>query len=163
MNMKDHILTALREQIDQWEEVLGRLTEEQIITARLFSDWSVKDNIAHLWAWQQRSIARFEGARMNRKPEFPKWAETFNPEQFDDTDVTNDWIYKNYRDLPWSEVHQNWREGFNRLIEIASGFSEMDLLNGDKFPWLDGSSLSAILLGTYDHHQEHIEKLLEKL
>ncbi len=163
MNMKDHILAALREQIDQWEQVLGRLSEEQITTPGVFTELSVKDNVAHLWAWQQRSIARFEAARMNSEPEFPNWAVTFNPENFDDTNATNDWIYQSYRNLPWSEVHLKWREGFERLIELAADFKEMDFFNGDKYPWLDGAPLAIVLLGTYDHHLEHMDYILERL
>ena len=73
MNMKEHILTALREQFDRWEELLASLSDEQITAPHLMSDWSIKDVIAHLWAWQQISIARMEAAVLNREPEFPKW------------------------------------------------------------------------------------------
>ncbi|HET7143457.1 MAG TPA: maleylpyruvate isomerase N-terminal domain-containing protein, partial [Anaerolineales bacterium] len=60
MNMKDHILTAFREQFDQWEELLSKLSEEQITAPHFDYDWSIKDVMAHLWAWQQISIARME-------------------------------------------------------------------------------------------------------
>jgi hypothetical protein len=72
MNMKEHILTALREPFERWEELLTSLTEEQITTPRFDDNWSVKDVIAHLWAWQQISIARMEAAVFDRKPELPK-------------------------------------------------------------------------------------------
>ncbi len=37
--------------------------------------------------------------------------------------------------------------------------SKRDLLDGDKYPWLHGYSLAFILVASYDHHQEHHEKL----
>src|SRR5947208_3318623 len=70
MNMKTHILTALKEQVDHWESLLAEMNEEQITAPQLPSTWSVKDIIAHLRAWQQRSIARLDAARLNREPEF---------------------------------------------------------------------------------------------
>jgi hypothetical protein len=73
MNMKEHILAALREQFNRWEELLASMSEAQLTTPHLPSHWSTKDEIAHLWAWQQRSIARLEAALSNREPEFPKW------------------------------------------------------------------------------------------
>ena len=73
MNMKDHILRALREQFNHWEELLLSMSEEQISAAHFDDDWSIKDVIAHLWAWQQISIARIEAAMHNREPELPKW------------------------------------------------------------------------------------------
>ena len=57
MNMKEHILAALREQFDRWEALLGGMAEERITAPQTTSEWSVKDVIAHLWAWQQRSLS----------------------------------------------------------------------------------------------------------
>jgi hypothetical protein len=34
------------------------------------------------------------------------------------------------------------------------------LLNDEKYPWLEGSPIVLVLLGTYDHHREHLEDLL---
>jgi hypothetical protein len=56
MTMKQHILMALREGVDRWQELLAGLSEAQITAPHLYADWSIKDVIAHLWAWQQRSI-----------------------------------------------------------------------------------------------------------
>ena len=38
--------------------LLNNLSEEQIVTRRQPDNRSIKDDIAHLWAWQQRSIAQ---------------------------------------------------------------------------------------------------------
>ena len=46
MNMKDHILSTLREQFDRWEDLLTGQNEVQINAPLLPSPWSTKDNIA---------------------------------------------------------------------------------------------------------------------
>jgi hypothetical protein len=160
MNMQGHILAALREQLDRWEELLATTSEEQVTTPHLPSTWSLKDVIAHLWAWQQRSIARLEAALLDREPEFPRWLPGLDPESEGSTDQTNAWIYAANRELPWSQVHQNWREGFLRFLELGQGVSEKDLLDGGRYPWLQGYPLAFILVASYDHHQEHLDKLL---
>ena len=160
MNMKQHILTALREEFDQWEELLDTMSEEQILTPLLPSNWSIKDVIAHLRAWQQRSIARCEAALLDREPEFPRWLPGVDPDSEGNPDRINAWIYETCRELPWSEVHQNWRGGFQRFLEFADGISERDLLDTGRYPWLKGHPLAFILLASYDHHQEHLEKLM---
>ena len=48
MNMKEHILAALREQFESWEKLLTSLSEEQITAPHFDLDWSIKDVIAHL-------------------------------------------------------------------------------------------------------------------
>jgi len=163
MNMKEHILSALREQFQQWEDLLASLDVEQITAPESFSNWAVKDVISHLMAWQQRSIARMEAALFDREPEFPRWLPELDPEDYGNTDPINTWIYETYRDHSWSKVHQNWREGFLRFLELGKEISERDLLDAGRYPWLEGHPLAFILIASYDHHQEHLEKLLDSL
>ena len=160
MNMKEHILTALREQFDRWEELLASMSEEQIKAPLLPSEWSIKDVIAHLRAWQQRSIARMEAALFNREPEFPMWLAGIDPDSESYTDQVNAWIFENGREQPWVKVYRSWSEGFLRFLESGEGVSEKDLLDSNRYPWLKGYPLAYILLASYDHHQEHYEKLL---
>jgi hypothetical protein len=159
MNMKEHILTALREQLDRWEELLASMGDEQITTPDQPSGWSIKDVIAHLMAWQQRSIARMEAALNDREPEFPSWIQNIDPDEEGYTDRINAWIYDTYREQPWSKVHQDWKAGFQRLLELGEAIPEKDLLDASRYAWLQEYPLAYILLATYDHHQEHFEKL----
>jgi hypothetical protein len=160
MYMKQHILAALREEFNRWEELLASMSEAQITTPQLPSHWSIKDDIAHLRAWQQRSIARVEAAQHNREPEFPKWPAALDPEAEGATDQINAWIYEAAREQPWSTVHQQWRSGFLRFLEGADAISEKDLLDAGRYPWLPGHPLAFILLASYDHHQEHLDGVL---
>ncbi len=160
MNMKDHILAALREEYDGWEALLASLSEAQISSTPLTpSDWTIKDVIAHLRAWQQRSIARVEAAQLNREPLFPWSPEDIDPEGEVATDKINAWIYNTYREQPWSKVHQDWSMGFQHFLDAAGQIFERDLLDSSKYPWLKGYPLEFILVASYDHHQEHFEKL----
>ncbi|MCI0609390.1 MAG: ClbS/DfsB family four-helix bundle protein [Anaerolineae bacterium] len=160
MNMKNHILAALREQFNIWEELLASLSEEKITAPQFDFNWSIKDVIAHLWAWQQISIARMDGGLQDREPEFPKWIENIGEDWEEDADRVNALTFETNHEKPWSEIHQNWKEGFLRFLELGDKISERELLDGDRYPWLKGYSLAFILVASYDHHQEHFEKLL---
>jgi hypothetical protein len=161
MNMKEHILAALREQFNSWEELLAGVSEEQITTPHFDFDWSIKDVIAHLWAWQQISIARVEGGLRNHEPEFPKWIVESIENWEEDADQVNALTFETQHRKPWSEIHHIWRDGFLRLLELSHEISERDLLDGDRYPWLKGHGLALILVASYDHHQEHFEKLTD--
>ncbi len=160
MNMKEHILAALQEEFNRWEELLASMSEEQITAPRLPDQRSIKDVVAHLWAWQQRSIARLDAAVSGGEPGFPKWVADIDPDSDDSLDRTNEWIYQTYRELPWSSVHENWRKGFLHFIELGKAISEQDLL-AKEYPWFKGYSVSVVLVSSYAHHQvEHYEPLL---
>ena len=159
MNDKEHILTTLRSEFNRWEALLTSLSEEQITAPLLPDNWSIKDVIIHLWAWQQRSIARLEAGLHNRTPAFPHWPAQFDPEQPDEPNQLNDWIYETYHDQPWSSIHRDWSAGYRRFLELAAAIPEPDLFDAQRYPWLEGHSLAFILQASYEHHQEHADYL----
>ena len=163
MNMKDHILAALRDEFDNWEKLLSGLGEAQITQPRFDLDWSIKDVVAHLWAWQQISIARMEGGVLGRAPEYPKWIVESMENWEEDSDQVNALTFERYHEKSWSEIYGAWRIGFLRFLDLGSQISEHDLLDGDRYSWLHGYSLAGIMIASYDHHQEHIEKVTSAL
>ena len=163
MNMKDHILTALKEQFERWEELLSYLDDEQLTTPCFDLDWSIKDVMAHLWAWQQISIARMEGGLHNREPEYPRWIVDSVENWEENANLVNAVTFEKYHQKPWSEIYRTWKEEFLRFLYLGDQISERNLLDGDKYSWLNGYALAFILIASYDHHQEHLERLTDWL
>ncbi len=159
MNMKEHILAAMGEQLERWEELLAGLSEEQITTPRYDYGWSIQDVVAHLWAWQQVSVARMEAGALGRPPELPGWLALLPADWEEHPDQTNAAIYQAFHAMPWPELHKSWRDGYLRLLETGKQVPERDMLDGDRYPWLEGYSLAFVLVASYDHHQEHLEKV----
>ncbi len=139
---------------------MASLSEGQITTPHFDLDWSIKDVITHLWAWQQISVARMAAGLHDREPDYPRWIVELIENWEEDADQVNSLTFEKLHEKPWSEIYQNWRTGFLRFLELGNQIPERDLLDGDRFPWLKGYSLALILIASYDHHQEHIEKLL---
>lgn len=157
MNDKQSTLSDLRREFKRWEALLADMSEAQITAPKFAEGWSIKDVVAHLYAWQQRSVARLEAVLYNHEPYYPPWPEQFDPEAEGQPDDLNAWLYHQYHDQPWASVHHNWREGFLRFLELGEGIPESDLLNAGKYPWLEGYAPLAVLQGSYEHHQEHAE------
>jgi hypothetical protein len=155
MHEKQGMLALLREEFDRWESLLANLSEPQITSPELPDHWSIKDVIAHLRAWQQRSVARLEAALQHREPDYPAWPTQFDPELEDEPHNLNAWLYAAARDQPWRQVYRDWRAGFQRLLELAEALPEQDLQTVGRYPWLEGYALIAVLQGTYEHHHEH--------
>ena len=164
MHSKSETLALLKEEFDRWENILNGLSEAQILAPNFNSNWSVKDTVAHLMAWQARSIARLEAVQLNREPEFPRWPAELDPDFVDNPDQINAWLYQYYREEPWSSVHRAWAAGFQRFMELGQAISEKDLLDPHKYPWMEGQPLLLVLQSSYEHHHaEHLEPLLALL
>src|SRR5690554_592899 len=127
MNTKEEMLTGLREELSRWQELLAGLSEEQITAPDLPGGWSIKDVMAHLMAWQLRSIARVEAALDGSEPQFPHWPAHLEPDNDEDLEELNEWIYNHYRDQPWPTVYRTWRDNFSRFIELGEQIPEEDL------------------------------------
>jgi hypothetical protein len=159
MSDKQQMLAKLREEFNSWEELLAGLTEAQITAPLLQDNWSIKDVIAHLRAWQQRSVARMEAALHDREPAYPAWPEQFDPEVEDQPHDLNAWLYEQAQGKPWSSVYRDWRDGFLRFLELGELLHEHDLLDAKKYSWLEGYALADVLEGSREHHREHAEYL----
>lgn len=160
MNEKKQILRMLKEEFDRWEELLASLSEEQLIARHLPADLSIKDVIAHLRAWQQVSIARLEAAQLNRDPVLPDWLAGSDPESEKDLEQFNARIHDSYRERPWSRVYQLWRDGYLRFLKLGEAIPEEELWDTEKYAWLKGYNLYAVLHGSYEHHHvDHLEPL----
>jgi hypothetical protein len=119
--------------------------------------------MAHLWGWQQISNTRLEGGLHDREPQFPSWVNELGKVWEEDANQTNNRIYELNHQMSWSEIHAKWQGGYLQLLETGNAVSERDLLDGDRYSWLHGYSLAFILIASYDHHQEHYEKLTRSL
>ena len=157
---KSQFMAELRNEFNRWEELLTSLDEEQILTILPSSRLSIKDLIAHLYAWQQVSIAQLEAALQNIEPAQPRWLAGRGPESDTDRDFYNERIYLSFRDQPWPMVHEMWKTGFLHFLELAEAIPETDLLETGRFRWLRETALSDVLLSSYDHHHEHLELVL---
>jgi len=157
MDNKGQILTELAEIFNRWQELLTTLSEEQIIAPQLPDHWSVKDVVAHMWAWQQASVARAKAAVDDREPNYPVWWDIMGPDPEADVDRTNAYLYKINQDKPWSRVYADWKTQFSHYLELTRQIPEKDLIQPGRYTWMGKYALSASSMGSLDHHREHYD------
>lgn len=160
MNSKKQILTALQDILDRWQELIASLSEEQITDPSLPSNWSVKDVVAHMYAWQQASVARVTAALNGKEPDYPEWWVMMGLDPEEHLDQTNALIYQINRDKPWSGVYAGWKAQFLHYLELLKQIPEKDLFEPGRYAWMGTYALSASSMGSLEHHEEHLETLL---
>ena len=159
MHDKTEILTLLLEELNRWEELLSHLNEKQVTMPQRPSQWSIKDVVAHLRAWQQLSFARVRAAQDNTEPVLPAWLAGSDPESEEELENFNARIYETHRRQSWQQVYQDWRDGFRSLLTLAERLPNEYIMDPNRYDWLNGRPLFAVLEGTYEHHQEHYDDL----
>lgn len=100
-----------------------------------------------------------EGSCARSGTRIPDWLTSFPGDWEENADATNAWIYQKFHDQLWAETYDNWKAGFQHLLDLSEKVPERNLLALGQYGWLQGHSLAVVLVASYDHHQEHWEKL----
>lgn len=156
---KQHIIDELAEIFNRWQVLLASLSEDQILSPVDPSGWTVKDIVAHLWSWQQASVARMEAAIHDRNPNYPAWWVIRAPDPEEDVDGTNALLYKLSKDKPWKVVYSDWKSQFMHYLELLQKIPEKDFTQAGRFTWMGKYAIADSSNGSLDHHKEHYETL----
>jgi hypothetical protein len=151
---KSELLQAIREQRANVDRVVAE-TGDRMNEPGAMGDWTMKDVIAHLTGWRQRSVARMEAAVAQREPVLP-WGV---PEGADDYDyeAINQRIHAANSIRTVEEVLAESRASFDQLEAAVAALSDDDLFSPSRFGWMRGAALGpSVIGGTVEHfHDEH--------
>jgi hypothetical protein len=147
---KVELLATIQAGYDQLEALLATLSEEQMTIPGVNGSWSVKDNLAHLAAWQSYQAARQEGILSGVEPPDP--APGLKTE-----DEINAYYYGLHKDQPLEEVLAEFRASYGRVLAATQALS-WETLN-EPFPGKDNNvPVGAYTAGdTYEHYELHRE------
>lgn len=157
------LLGRMAQQRADWEALLAEIGPARMETPGVTDDWTFKDVAAHMTAWQQRGVARLQAARRGEAPTPAPWANL--PELNDDT--VNAWIYEQNRDRPLDSVLSDSRTVMAQLEAAVAEFTDEELNDPTRYPWLGEASLGEMLLGNsidhfYDDHLPALRAWLEQ-
>ena len=157
METKLQILADLTESFYRWQALLASLGRVYRWSRLLPSGWTLKDTVAHLWFWQQASVARMGGGLHRRSPIIPVVGE-IGPDPEEKVDQANAWNYaRGTGTSPGQTFMQIGRPSSNSYLDLLSRVSEDNLLKPGRYAWMGKYSLSASSLGSLDHHREHYD------
>ncbi|MBI5566504.1 MAG: ClbS/DfsB family four-helix bundle protein [Chloroflexi bacterium] len=148
------------------EDRLHSLSEVQLTVRRAPGEWSIKDHVAHLMAYELGMVAmlRHESrwAAMQLDEKFVHEATSF--------DALNAVLYEHHKERPAPAVLTIWRDTHQHLMAALADLTDDDLLKPYTFyqpldPVKDGQNpvIDWIAGNTYGHYAEHLPWLEELL
>ena len=156
---KAELLKSVHLENKQWEALLAQIGEARMDQIGVTEQWSMKDVIAHLAGWRRRTVARLQAARRGEPTPVLPW-----PAHLQTDDEINVWLYEANRSRSVREVLNDSRQVFHQLMSAIDAFSEAELMDPHRFPWLEGNPLSADALFAHFHeeHESDIRALLAR-
>jgi hypothetical protein len=146
---KQQLVEQLRQERARWEALLATVGDERMEVPGSLDAWTFKDTIAHLTTWWRRSVAGLADVRRGEQP-------AAHPSQRD-VQVINQWEYYTNRDRSPADILRDHREVWDQFEAGLQAFSEQELIEPGRFPWLKEEALGPSALEDFlKHlHEEH--------
>lgn len=154
---KTTLLNTIQAEYAQFELLVTPLSEAQICTPPIEGEWSVKDIMAHIAAWEQICTRWLEEVVRGVTPQ---------PSERLDVE-SNERIYREHRDRSLAEVQELFHHAHQQFLHqvnlLAQTFSEEDLNTPHRFAWTEawpGSTLIAVIAdNSYEHYYDHAQMI----
>ena len=116
---------------------------------RVDVEWTRKDVLAHLGAWERRFVDLLERLRRG------EW-----PDDAFETDELNARYYITSRDTSLEVVRLEEEAAWSRFLAAVEGMAEDELFDGRHFAWTQGDPLVDWVTGNANEHvDEHLDQL----
>ena len=151
MLTKAEILHDIRAEWLLLEHQLSGLTEAQMTAPGAIADWSIKDTLAHLSAWQKVLLDQLGAAISNRPAGFPSIR---SPE---DVDLMNAHFFTENRDRSLPAVLMECRSLHTAVLTVVEAMDESMLALPIPADWAEDAPTfrELICANTCDHYREH--------
>ncbi len=153
---KADLLAALADANEQFDTAIAGLDEAALVESGVVGQWSIKDLIGHVTAWEQLAVEALEQARSGEPIPAPSWA---SADEYNAQDAA--------RKSGWTlaEVRADAAETRRRLLALLADLTEEDWMtpvaSGDREQPL-GDWISGALNGDNEpgtHAAEHARQI----
>jgi len=152
VNKKNQLLDLLSKSDQSELNFISDISDEERAAIGTSQDWAVKDEIIHIAVWKASMSERFVAARADKRPP-----------DYDDWDAVNEEIFQRHREDTWQEVLEFRERSYQQLVEQIQSFDEDDLVDEQRYDWLNGRSLwKRTIYNSYFHPHWHIALLYSK-
>lgn len=152
---KARLIEQIRAARQRLEEVVASFSPDQMTRPGLSGGWSVKDILAHVAAWEGRMVGWLETALQGETPQLLPPGMTWA-----DLDLWNEQTYREHRNRALDDVQAGFAASYPRALQSVEAMPEDDLIDPDRFAWLEGHPLwRLVAANTFEHYAEHEEAL----
>lgn len=133
---KAQLIDEARREYAALEKLLAPLSPQVMTAPGALGAWSVKDVLAHLYAWQQMFFGWYAAGLRGELPPVP--AQGYNWAQLP---ALNQAIFERYRETPLDEILALFGESHAATLALIERLPEAELTAAGLYAWLRQHSL----------------------
>jgi len=145
---RDKLLKDIITERKRFEKNLSTLNNSDFLAEGAVGEWSLKDLLAHLTAWELRFLAFYEtGLHGGIYPSrYPAWASGKAGH------ALNREIYEANRNRSLEDVLVEFHASYRKVLAVVQSISDEDLFNADRFAWTGERRLVDFVKGVTCNH-----------
>ncbi len=148
---KDQLLQNIKRDRARLDELVGRLSDDELLEGGAGGGWSVKDHLSHIAAWERMLVGHLRDGSDHDVVAMDQASYAAAT-----LDVLNDQIYRLHRDWPAEQVRDEFAAAHGLMVAFIGEMPEGRLAEPY---WDDDPSgrtvLDKIAGDTYLHYCEH--------
>lgn len=146
------LLTAVQQSRAALETALAGLTPEQLTTPGVIENWTIKDVLAHLTAWEVAMVTNLGKAQRGQTPKVPQWTDATRRQQ-------NEQWWQEYQTRPLERVLADWQGVRKQTLRLLEATKEAELAAPLKW-WQKHPLWAYIHSNTAEHEAKHTQAIL---
>lgn len=150
---KSELLEALEKGREEFLDLLENLSEQELQQPNVVGDWSIKDILVHLSRWEAELVKLLYQAHQGTPPTTQHFSAP-------DVDAVNARWYSESRQRSLERALEDFHAVRTQTLRRVEAFSDQDLNDVRRYPWLDGKPLWEWIEGdSFGHEAEHGEQI----
>jgi hypothetical protein len=152
--LKKELLADLEQEWAHVERVCAGLSEADMLTP-VQGDWSMKDILCHLSAWEKYLLDRLGYVLTGQKPLYPVMV------NWDDVHRFNAQVYAENKDRPLNSVILEFRTLYKGVMTVLEAMDDAQLNQSYSYDFPDDRIILVQLIraNTFEHYLEHCTEL----
>lgn len=151
---KNALMAVIVRERSNLKDLITPLSEFQMMEAGVEGEWSIKDILAHIAAWERLAHDRLQAALTGNPLKFPLITSDAHVEQF------NAEIFQSNLDKPLPEVWAEFEEAHIRLIALIEELPSDALHQSLPFDWAGKLTYQLVISSnTHWHYIEHADSI----
>jgi hypothetical protein len=152
-NLSD-MLNVIQSERKNLEALINQMTDSHKIEAKVEGNWSVKDIMAHIAAWERLANDRINATLTGETLKFP----VIEGDNF--VDDFNHQVYNANKDLSLDRVQTDFDRSHKEFLDQIQALDDVTLKKTLPFDWAGDLTIQFLLsANTHWHYKEHAESI----
>jgi len=144
---KDALLKLAELEYQKLDNLLKTLSDAQMVQSGVCEAWSVKDILAHLYAWQQMVLSWYRSGARGEDVKTPapdlKWSQI---------PLLNQRIYEQYCTAPLSEIQAKLAASHAETLNTLKSIPDEALITAGFYKWTKSTTLLSYFVSCTSSH-----------